>query len=58
MTREEFNRKNGSSFFVEFGKWGHQMTTEEISKAGFSLTTPTAARTTKSGISITANKLK
>lgn len=59
MTREEFDKKFGHSFFIKHKKWGYQLTNEEANKAGYSVTGGTQAKTTvaRSSISI-SNKTR
>lgn len=35
MTRAEFDKQNGSTFFLQFGKWGYQLTDNEATKVGY-----------------------
>lgn len=44
MTRDEFNKMYGNTFFVKVKKWGHQMTDADAAKAGYTVTS--TARTT------------
>lgn len=46
MTREDFDKKFGHTFFIKHNKWGTQLTNDEAAKvAGTSVTAPAAAAT-------------
>lgn len=59
MTRDEFDKKFGRTFFIKHNKWGHQMTNEEAGKAvGSSVISSktTGATMSRSAISINNKK--
>lgn len=59
MTREEFNKKFGHSFFIKYNKWGTQLTNDEATKvAGTSVTAPAAATRVAPRSTISINNKK